>query len=125
MDFSRYPEWNPFIRSLEGVPSDGQTLEVKVQPAGGRAMTFRPIIVRSTPNSEFRWLGKLFVTGLFDGEHYFKLERISGGETRFMQGEQFSGLLVPLFRASLDKGTKAGFEAMNLALKKRAEAVSG
>ncbi|MBB6578021.1 hypothetical protein HNP33_002089 [Comamonas odontotermitis] len=124
MDFARYPEWNPFICSLEGASSEGQVLEVKIQPEGGRAMTFRPTVLRNTPTGEFRWLGKLLIKGLFDGEHYFKLEPIAGGGTRFTQGEQFSGVLVSLFRDSLDKGTKAGFEAMNLAMKKRAEAVS-
>ena len=59
--------------------------------------------------------------GVFDGRHIFELEPTPVG-TRLVQREEFTGILVPLFARSLDKGTKAGFEAMNLAIKQRAEA---
>ncbi|MGH2735621.1 MAG: SRPBCC domain-containing protein, partial [Actinomycetota bacterium] len=62
------------------------------------------------------------VKGLFDGEHRFTLEPTNGGGTRVVQGERFSGALVPLLRRSLDDGTLAGFRAMNEALKRRVEA---
>jgi hypothetical protein len=41
--------------------------------------------------------------------------------TRFAQGEQFSGILVGLFMSRMETATKAGFHAMNQALKARAE----
>lgn len=59
---------------------------------------------------------------LFDGEHRFALQPIANGKVRFRQSELFSGILVPMFRASLDRDTKRGFEEMNQALKVRAEA---
>jgi hypothetical protein len=43
---------------------------------------------------------------------------------RFVHGESFRGLLVPLLRKNLDGPTRAGFTAMNEALKQRAEAAS-
>jgi hypothetical protein len=49
------------------------------------------------------------------------LESIDGGRTRLTQREVFTCVLVPLFARSLDDGMKKGFEAMNLALKGRAE----
>jgi hypothetical protein len=61
------------------------------------------------------------VPGLFDGEHYFKLEPKPGGGLVFRQGEMFSGLLVPLLKRSLDGATKQGFIAMNEALGREAE----
>jgi hypothetical protein len=39
--------------------------------------------------------------------------------------EEFRGILVPLLWGSLEVKTKKGFEAMNLALKQRAEDHSG
>jgi hypothetical protein len=39
-----------------------------------------------------------------------------------VHAEQFSGVLVRLLRKSLDTQTHAGFEALNTALKTRAEA---
>jgi hypothetical protein len=59
--------------------------------------------------------------GLFDGEHYFEIGPATVGRVSFTQGEKFSGLIVGLAKASLDRGIKAGFVAMNAALKSRAE----
>ncbi|HEV7618193.1 MAG TPA: SRPBCC domain-containing protein [Burkholderiaceae bacterium] len=121
MDFPSYPRWNPFIRSIEGNPMVGQSLNVLIQPPGSKAMRFRPTVLKVEPNREFRWKGKLLVPGLFDGEHYFKLEPKPGGGLVFRQGEVFSGLLVPLLKRSLDGATRQGFIAMNEALGREAE----
>jgi len=53
-DFAAYPEWNPLIRQLVGEPSVGSRLEVTVQPAGGKAMTFRPTVLVAEPERELR-----------------------------------------------------------------------
>ena len=121
MDFPSYPSWNPFIRSIDGNPMVGQSLNVLIQPPGSKAMRFRPTVLKVEPNREFRWKGKLLVPGLFDGEHYFQLEPKPGGGLVFRQGEVFSGLLVPLLKRSLDGATKQGFIAMNEALGREAE----
>ena len=121
LDFPRYPEWNPFVRSIEGSPTESSRLKVTISPPGGKSMTFRPIVLRNIPRQELRWKGKLLLPGLFDGEHYFGLVPASDGSTQFTHGERFTGLLVPLFRGTLERDTKAGFEAMNAALKQRLE----
>jgi hypothetical protein len=120
-DFHAHPSWNPFIKELRGKPAVGETLRVFVKPPGGKGMIFKPIVLKADENRELRWLGKLFVSGLFDGEHYFQIESIDKDHVKFVQGENFSGLLVGLFAKSLDKGTLNGFRQMNEALKKRAE----
>ncbi len=84
-------------------------------------MTFRPTVTAVDPDTKFEWLGTLGFRGVFDGRHIFELEATGSG-TRFVQREEFTGLLVPLFARSLDGKTKAGFEAMNQAIKERAEA---
>jgi hypothetical protein len=55
-DFGAYPEWNPFIRSIEGEPRVGSRLKVRIQPPGARAMTFRPTVRAAKPARELRWL---------------------------------------------------------------------
>lgn len=85
-------------------------------------MQFRPKVLCVEAAREFRWKGKLLVSGLFDGEHFFLIERTPDGNVLFTQGETFSGLLVPLMKTSLEGPTKAGFVAMNEALKRQAEA---
>jgi hypothetical protein len=85
-------------------------------------MAFSPTVLVASPNQELRWLGHFLLPGIFDGEHYFQTEAISPGRMRFIQGEKFSGILVGLYKAKLDGGTKSGFIAMNKALKLLAEA---
>lgn len=121
MDFAGYPRWNPFVRSIAGLPQVGGQLEVFVQPAGSSGMRFRPKVLAFAPRRELRWKGQLFMPGLFDGEHYFRIEPRAIGGVSFQHGEVFTGLLVPLFRRSLDGATRDGFVAMNAALKREAE----
>jgi hypothetical protein len=120
-DFDSYPDWNPFIRSARGKAEPGAKLENRLEPPGGRAMTFKPTVLVAEPARELRWLGRLFLPRLFDGEHIFRLEPLEGGRTRFVQAERFRGVLVPLFGKTLEQ-TRRGFEAMNEALRRRAEA---
>jgi hypothetical protein len=121
-DFASYPEWNPFIRRISGEPKVGEHLEVRLEPPGGRGITLKPTVLNAEPGRELRWLGHLLVSGLFDGEHSLTIQPLGENRVRFVQGEAFRGLLVPLFARSLDKSTRRGFEEMNRALKGRAEA---
>ncbi len=120
-DFERYPEWNPFITSITGKPEVETKLTVRMQPPGGNSMTFRPTVLVAEPNIELRWIGHLFITGLFDGEHIFEIVSRGSNSCTFIHREQFSGILVPLFARLLDNGTRKGFELMNEKLKERCE----
>lgn len=98
IDFERYPEWNPFIKSIEGKPVEGSKIVAKMEPAGGNAMTFKPVLLRVKPNEHLLWLGHLFIPGIFDGEHSFLIEGKGEGKCFFTQSEKFKGVLVPLFK---------------------------
>lgn len=121
VDFPSYPRWNPFVRRIEGDLKQGAKLTVSVQPEGGKGMTFRPTVLTVIPCQELRWLGRLLMPGLFDGEHYFQISQSGPDRCRFLHGEKFSGLLVSLFRSGLDTGTRSGFNAMNRRLRDLAE----
>jgi len=118
--FERYPEWNPFVQSVSGVPVAGARLQVHVRPPGGRGMKFRPSVLEATPGRQLRWLGRLFIPGLFDGEHSFKINELGPTCCELIQAETFRGLLAWLFGRGLD-ATGEGFEQMNNAIKLRAE----
>ena len=120
MNFDNYPKWNPFITSISGEPKLGSRLKVSIKPPGGNGMTFKPTILTLEANKEFRWKGKLGINGIFDGEHYFMLESLDKEITKFIQGEKFSGLLVPFVGKMLDK-TQKGFQLMNESIKKECE----
>jgi hypothetical protein len=121
-DVDDYGAWNPFIRRLSGELRVGSRLEVEIRPPGRRSMTIKPRLLVVSPERELRWLGRLFLPGLFTGEHRFETEALSADRTRFVQSEQFRGVLVPVLGRVL-RSTKQGFAAMDLALKSRAESV--
>jgi hypothetical protein len=108
-DLAAYPEWNPFIRSASGKLAEGARLTLRMAPAGGRAMTFRPTVLAARPGELLRWIGRLIVPGIFDGTHQFALEDL-GGRTRLTQSETFRGLLVPITGTTMTR-TEAGFHA--------------
>jgi hypothetical protein len=111
------------MRRISGEPAVGSRLEVRIEPPDSRGMTFKPIVIMSEASRGLAWLGRLGVRGVFDGEHHLELHPGEGGSTQFVQREQFNGILVPLFGGGLEK-TRRGFEAMNAALKRRAESGS-
>jgi hypothetical protein len=88
-------------------------------------LTFRPTVLAVQPARELRWLGRFLIPGLFDGEHQFEIHPLGPGRVRFVQQERFTGVLVPLLARNLDDHTLRGFNAMNAALKARAEAAVG
>lgn len=120
-DFENYPEWNPMIKSFKGVLAEGQKVMVRLEQPGSSAMTFKPTITKVIPEQQFRWQGRLLVSGLFDGEHYFEINDNKNGSCTFIHGENFKGILIPLFKKMLENNTKRGFEMMNGALKERCE----
>jgi hypothetical protein len=120
-DLSSYPSWNPFITSSEGEAVVGERLTNRMEPPGGKAMTFRPTVTVVENERVFEWLGPLGVPGIFDGRHRFEIEATATG-SHFSQSEVFTGLLVRFLRKSLNTQTVRGFEASNRAIKERAEA---
>jgi hypothetical protein len=121
-DFEKYPEWNPFIRSVTGEVAVGKEISILLTtPPDSSEMTFTPTVLVFEPNKELRWLGHFWFTGLFDGEHKFELIDNGNGTTTFRQSEEFGGILVPFFSSKLDVDTVNGFKLMNEKLKELAE----
>lgn len=119
-DFEKYPSWNPFIVAITGDLAPGGHLRT-VMSMGGKERKFQPVVTGLSPGKSFEWLGQLPL-GLFTGNHYFELRDLGGGQTHFVHGERFGGLLRGLVMRQIGNETRRGFEAMNQALKARAEA---
>jgi hypothetical protein len=69
----------------------------------------------------FDWLGSLFFEGLFDGNHFFKIDDLGNGQIKLTQAESFSGILIPTIFKSIGEETKSNFVKMNNSLKQLAE----
>lgn len=111
-----YPVWNPFIKSIDGDLAVGNKIDVDLN-----GMIFKPIVQSFKKNKEFTWLGHLWIKGIFDGKHKFRLTEITKNQICFEQSETFYGILVPLLKRKLKKEIAENFENMNQALKKLAE----
>lgn len=121
MNHEEYKNWNPFIKEISGNTNPGGHLKVTIQAEGNKPMKFEPEVLNHSLNHEFRWKGKLFIKGLFDGEHYFKIIERSDNQVDFIHGENFTGILSGVLTSMLYESTKEGFEQMNKALKTLAE----
>jgi hypothetical protein len=121
-DFAAYGEWNPGMRRVEGEASVGSRPSITLS-LGGRSMKMRPTVTVVDPGRELRWLGRLVVPGLFDGEHIFSIDEREPGRVTFTQAERFRGLLVPFLRKTIEIDTIATFHAVNEALAGRVAAV--
>lgn len=120
MDFASYPDWNTFMH-IKGSGEVGSNLENTMMLEGQKPQVFRPLILENKKEKELRWKGKLFLQGLFDGEHYFLLESLGQDKTRLIHGEKFSGILSSVVLKMIGEKTVEGFEKMNLELKMRSE----
>jgi hypothetical protein len=116
-EIDQYANWSPFIKSIEGELKIGAQLEVLIMPEGEDGMKFTPEVLVADTNRELRWIGKLGVHGVFDGEHHFILEKLDGNRTRLLHGEKFSGLLTPIIWSSIVDSTLKGFTDHNQSLK--------
>jgi hypothetical protein len=121
-DTRAYDEWNPFITRVSGAFAPGERFSF-VAPFAGREVPIQATMLRVDEARELRWRGPpgALLGKVFTGEHYFRLETGADGGTRFVHGEEFSGLVVDLFWSRLEPRLLPLYGAMNEALKRRVE----
>jgi len=122
-DFPRYHEWNPFITEIESDGVVGGSMQLLLSLPQGRDHRLKATLLRLEEDFEIRWRAHLLFPGLFDGEHFLRLTTLDPHRTRFIQGENFSGALLRFSGRTLTQVAR-GFDYMNEALKRRAEANS-
>ncbi len=121
VDIEKWHEWNPFIPEISGEVSVGSRLKVRIEPPGGKPMTFKPTVSCFQENRDFIWVGTIPIPGAFRGEHIFELRPIDDSRTKVIHREEFSGWMLPFLWKNLDKDARGGFQLMNEALKNEAE----
>lgn len=122
-ELDRFHEWNPFIRAAKGEAKVGGRVRVRVKPSLPLPfpVVFHAIVTECEEARVLRWLGHSLRPRIGSGEHWFNLEPLDPHRTRFSQREVFTGILPRLFHRLLVRESLRGFEAMNAALKVRAE----
>jgi len=128
-DLEAYKEWNPFMQEALGELVVGERLHMRLHNESLTLDPFEPTILQVIPGKEINWLGRVAnIPRLFDGHHHLVIEPQPNGGVKFIQYEQFNGIIVSLtklFQKQLFVDTEQGFIKMNHALKSKAEGLSG
>ena len=120
-DFAHYPEWNRFLLRVEGRLAVSARIRFRFELPRDFRMNAMATVLKVEPSRELRWAGHLLWPWLFRAEHYFVIERIATERIRFLHGEIFSGLLLPLAWLILRGQGPPVYEQMNADLKQRCE----
>jgi len=119
MDFDAYPEWNPYITSIRGVPAPGRTLAITIHPPGDGTSEIEAEVYTFHPPRKFRWQSRYLLPGLRDFEYEVIVAPVGPGRTSLLQRARFEGLLTPF--GDVDSAQE-GLELSAAALKRRVEA---
>lgn len=120
-DLPAYGQWNPLIRDASGALAAGGELSLHIAAPGLAERRVPVKLLAVEPGRELRWLGRFVLPGLLDGDHRFVLTPQGPGRVHVVQEERFAGLLVPFVAPVLVPKMTAAFEALNAALRLRAE----
>lgn len=128
LDFPRHPEWDPWFTTIESPvasPPPGTRIKFTVLD-----YTIEPVVLENTPE-RFSWAGNMFANWIFRGDHCFDFEPLGdigeNGETascKLCHYEIFGGIFSWLILFFIREKTERGFNELNVALKKRAEAIA-
>jgi hypothetical protein len=120
--FASYADWNPFILRATADFAVGSTIEfVEDIPDRGQ-FKIRAIFTQIEPNRVFQWRGHYMAPFILEVNHYFILEPLNEACTRFLHGQNQTGILVPFlsWQHHFERLQEA-YILMNEALKVRCE----
>ncbi len=118
----RYPEWNPQIPRLRGSLRPGERIDLQLALAGRPPMDLTATIEDARADALLTWRGHLVAPWLFEGYRRFEIEPVAPEQVRVTHVEDVHGVLAPLFGMVLGSRVQASHDALNAALKARAEA---
>jgi hypothetical protein len=116
-DFAGYPEWNPFLRSVQGELHEGATIEIQVanqpRPIKGR-------IKQLVPNARLQ-LESHVPLGLLKALFTCEITPLEGNrQVKFTVNETFKGLLAGILGSRLERQGPL-YDEMCKSLKTRVE----
>jgi hypothetical protein len=117
-DVQNFPEWEPNVTKVDGQAGLGQKITVHTKFS---ERAFPVTVSEFVPNSRMVWSSGMPL-GLFKGARTFTLTPVDGGVT-VKTREEFSGLLLPLFKGQIGD-LQPTFDAFASALKTKVESLS-
>ena len=115
-DAASFPRWNSTVTKIDGSIAPGETLKLEVPAAPGRV--FKPKVTAFEPSRSMTWSDGF--APMFKGVRTFTLSPNGDGSVTFHMAEVFTGVMLPMIKASLPDFAPA-FEAYAADLKRAAE----
>jgi hypothetical protein len=119
-DLRRWHEWNPTYTQAEGQVRIGEVLTLTLALPGQSPQVIRPRVLDWVPNEQLHWQLSM-MGGLIKTLRYIEISRLETG-CIVDNGEIFGGFMGPSLGKRMGRTVRRGFQAMNEALKERAEA---
>lgn len=120
-DLPAWAEWNPTYTAAAGNIRIGEILTLTLALPGEPAQEIRPKVLEWVPNEQLHWQLTM-MGGLIKTLRYIEIEPLGPENAIVDNGELFSGLMGPSLGKRVGRTVRRGFQAMNEALKARAEA---
>lgn len=125
MDFDKWAEWNPTVNQVSGTATLGSRLSITMAgPKGKNGQKYSAEITTFESPRSFRWRAKMMAGFLMTNDRTLELEP-AGENTKLINTEHFSGLMVSLFWGKLEGFVPDSLNSMNQALKTLAETKAG
>jgi len=120
--FGDYADWNPLIVDMRAEAKVGATADFTIM-IGSLQAKVQSTVMRVDAGRDLTLAGprSALQRPLFHGEHFWRLEPAGIDGTRLVHGEHFGGVALPLLWWWLEPKIRVGYQAMNEALKRRAE----
>lgn len=119
--FDRYPEWNPQIVSISGPLDRGAGIRLTLTLPGRPALNVAATIEELEPRVRLTWRGHVLAPWFFEGYRRFDIEPLDDGGITFTHTEDIHGLLGPIYSWLMGPPQRRSHEALNEALRTRAE----
>jgi len=121
VNFDNWAEWNPSVKEAKGTGTLGSKVNLTMaSPEGKKGKAYTVTITTFEAPRSLRWRAVMMAGFLMTNDR--SLELIStGGSTRVVNTEHFSGMLVNLFWGKLQSFVPGSLKKMNEALKEKAE----
>lgn len=122
-DFSRYPEWNPFVIACRSSLEPGSPITMRVRVLPFVAQPQRETIFEHVPGRRLRYgIGPLPL-GALASDRSHAVEAAGDARSRYVSRFELRGWLAPVVATLFGRRLAHGFAAMSAAIKTRAEAL--
>ena len=119
-DFDRYGEWNPFTPHVKAELTMGARVDMRVA-MGALRLKQTEFICGIEPPTRLAWRTTIGARWLLHAVREQRLDVLGDATCRYATSDEFRGLLMPVVILLSGGFARRGFNAVAVALKRRAE----